>query len=47
MPLTRRAITTDGTDVFSERQDGTRGLGWHLHHTIEAQRGLNVLRAAD
>ena len=47
MSLTWRAVTTDGTDVFSERQSCAWGLGWHLHHAVEAQRGLNVLRAAD
>lgn len=47
MSLTWGAVTTDGADVFGERQDCAWGLGGHLHHTIEAQRGLDVLRAAD
>lgn len=47
MSLTWGAVTADGADVFSERQDRAWGLGGHLHHAVEAQRGLNVLRAAD
>lgn len=33
--------------MFGERQHRARGLSGHFHHAVEAQRGLNVLRAAD
>lgn len=45
--LTWGPVTTDGADVFAEWQWCARGLRWHLHHAIDAQRWLDILSAAD
>lgn len=47
MSLTWGAVTADGADVFGEWQSCARGLGRHLHHAVEAQWRLYVLRTAD